>query len=171
MEPSAITRLSHASIRLCLREALSEGDFVWLCLGLGLSEYVNLLSPSNQSAFLSSPLDSSSRPQSVVLREPNLPDLEPYLQVEHAELIKVFEKKLADDPEFPCCSCERLLQRKQVTALKYSDRKFSSDIWKTLKHHVSKRETHYVCAYCRVRLNRNEMPSRCVLNGSRPTGA
>ena len=67
--------------------------------------------------------------------------------------------------------CEWLLQRKQVTALKYSDRKFSSDIWKTLKHHVSKRnrnaanETHYVCAYCRVRLNRNEMPSRCVLNG------
>ena len=57
-----------------------------------------------------------------------------------------------------------------MTALKYSDRKFSSDIWKTLKHHVSKRnpnvanETHYVCAYCRVRLNRNEMPSRCVLN-------
>ena len=68
-------------------KALSEGDFVGLCLGLGLSEYVNLLSPSNQSDFLSSPLDSSSRPQSVVLQEPNLPDLEPYLQVEHAELI------------------------------------------------------------------------------------
>ena len=58
-----------------------------------------------------------------------------------------------------------------MTALKYSDRKFSSGMWKTLKHHVSERnpnaanETHYVCAYCRVRLNRNEMPSRCVLNG------
>ena len=23
---------------------------------------------------------------------------------------------MADDPEFPCCSCERLMQRKQVTA-------------------------------------------------------
>ena len=76
-------------------KALSEGDFVGLWLRLGLSEYVNLLGPSNQSAFLYSPLDSSSGPQSVVLQEPNLPDLEPYLQVEHAELIKVFEKKLA----------------------------------------------------------------------------
>ena len=136
-------------------------------MGLCL-EYANLLGPSNQSASLYSPLDSSSGPQ---FQEPNLPDLEPYLQVEHAELIKVFEKKLAGDPKFPCCSCERLLQRKQVTALKYSYRKFSSSMWKTLKHHVSERnpnaanETHYVCAYCRVRLNRNEMPSRCVLNG------
>ena len=59
-----------------------------LCLGLV---------PSYQSAFIYSPLDSSSRP---LLQESNLPNLEPYLQVEHAELIKVFEKKLADDVEF-----------------------------------------------------------------------
>ena len=55
--------------------------------------------------------------------------------------------------------------------MKFSDRKFSSDLWKTLKTHISRRisnaskQTHYVCNYCRVRLNRNEMPCRCVLNG------
>ena len=69
-------------------KALSEGDFVGLCLWLNLSEYANLLGPSNQSAFLYSPLDSSSGPQ---FQEPNLPDL---LQVEHAELIKVFRKEI-----------------------------------------------------------------------------
>ena len=40
---------------------------------------------------------------------------------------------MADDPEFPCCSCERLMQRKQVTAFKFSDSKFFSNMWENLK--------------------------------------
>ena len=46
-------------------------------------------------------------------------------------------KKFADDEEFPCCSCEWLLLRKQVTTFKLSDAKFNSEKWKSLKHHIS----------------------------------
>ena len=78
---------------------------------------------------------------------------------------------MADDPEFPCCSCERLMQRKQVTAFKFSDSKFCSNMWENLKDHISKenpnagKTTHYVCCYCRVQLDKDNMPSRYVLNG------
>ena len=78
--------------------------------------------------------------------------------------------ELAGHP-LPCCSCERLFQRKQVTAFKFSEAKFSSDIWKTLKERISNNnsgaavQTHYVCQYCRPVLNKNKMPGRCVLNG------
>ena len=62
-------------------------------------------------------------------------------------------------------------QRKQVTGFKFSDNKFSSDIWRTLKSYMSAQEssaagqTHYVCQYCRPILNKNNMPCRCVLHG------
>ena len=78
---------------------------------------------------------------------------------------------MADDPEFPCCSCERLHQRKQVTAFKFHEAKFSSNMWKHLKAHILKlnpdarTQTHYVCQYCRPKLNADQMPCRCVLNG------
>ena len=42
-----------------------------------------------------------------------IPDLEFDLHVEHAELIEAIEKDFGDDAEFPCCSCERLFQRKK----------------------------------------------------------
>ena len=64
-----------------------------------------------------------------------------------------------------------VFQRKQVTAFKFSEAKFSSDIWKTLKARISSNnsgaavQTHYVCQYCRPLLNKNKMPGRCVLNG------
>ena len=69
----------------------------------------------------------------IRLQQPNLPDLESHLHVEHAELIAEVEKKFYDDAEFSCCSCEWLLQRKQVTAYTFSETKFCSDIWIKLK--------------------------------------
>ena len=69
----------------------------------------------------------------IRLQQPNLPDLESRLHVEHAELIAEVEKKFSDDAEFSCCSCERLFQRKQVTAFTFSETKFCSDIWIKLK--------------------------------------
>ena len=86
-------------------------------------------------------------------------------------LIADVEKKFALDAEFPCCSCERLLLRSQVTAFKFSDAKFSSQAWKTLKVHLIQQDanadslTHYICQYCRPVLNKDNMPSRCILNG------
>ena len=38
-------------------------------------------------------------------------------------MIAELYKKLADDPDFACCSCERLLQRKNVTAFDFSESK------------------------------------------------
>ena len=102
--------------------------------------------------------------QAIALQQPKLPDLESDLHIERAELIADLEKRLADDAEFRCCSCEWLQQRKQVTAFKLSEVKFSSDIWKMLKTRMSQMnsdaavQTHYVCQYCRPILNRSKMP-------------
>ena len=89
----------------------------------------------------------------IRLQQPKLPDLESHLHVEHAQVIADIEKKFSDDAEFSCCSCERLLQRKQVTAFTFSETKFCSDILKT---HVS--QSNSVCQYCRSFLNKNNMP-------------
>ena len=152
--------------------ALCNGDFEQLCLLLGISNYMyaKFLGPSNDSADHYSP-ESSGEAQAVLYQQPNLPDVEVYLHVQYVEVIRKLEKKMADDPEFPCCSCERLMQRKQVMAFKFSDMKFSSNMWRTLKDYISKgnssavNDTHYVCSYCQVQLNDEYMPSGCVLNG------
>ena len=92
------------------------------------------------------------------------------MHIGYTEVISKLEKKLANNPEFPYCSCERLMQRKQVTAFKLSAKKFSSNMWRSLKDYILKgnssaaNDTHYVCSYCRVKLNNDDMPSRCVLN-------
>ena len=87
-------------------------------------------------------------------------------------MIAELEKKLADDPEFACCSCERLLQRKNVTAFDFSEsKKFTSSMWEVLRAYMYMSDpevpnkTHYVCQYCRPILNRDQLPSKCVLNG------
>ena len=45
-----------------------------------------------------------------------MPDIESELCIKHVNMIAELDKKLADDQEFACCSCERLLKRKNVTA-------------------------------------------------------
>ena len=64
-------------------------------------------------------LEDDDTSQPIRLQEPKLPDLESALHVEHAELIEVIEKDFADDAEFPCCSCERLFQRKRSQNLNF----------------------------------------------------
>ena len=135
--------------------SLCNGDFEQLCLLLGITNYAQFLGPGNDSADHYSP-ENSGEAQAVLYQQPNLPDREAYLHVQYAEVISKLENKMADDPEFPCCSCERLMQRKQVTAFKFSDSKFCSNMWENLKDHISKenpnagKTTHYVCCYCRV---------------------
>ena len=148
--------------------ALCAGEFEKLTKLCGISDYNDLLKTcSSDSAADVEDGDS----QLIRLQQPNLPDLETDLYVEHAELIADVEKRFADDAECPCCSCERLLQRKQVTKFKFSDAKFCSDAWRDLKLHISQNNSqaalqpHYVCQYCRPILNKNSMPCRCILNG------
>ena len=107
---------------------LCDGDFEQLCslfiffLLVGISNYAKFLGPSNDSADHYSP-ENSGEAQAVLYQQPNLPDIEAYMHIEYAKLISKLEMKMADDPEFPCCSCERLMQRKQVTDLKLSAKK------------------------------------------------
>ena len=75
---------------------------------------------------------------------------------------------LAEDA---CCSCECLLQHKDVTSLKNSATKFKSGLWQHVKNHASKHnpevcfDTLWVCQFCRVLVNKDKLPSWCVLNG------
>ena len=79
--------------------------------------------------FSSENADRKSTVQPVVdIQKSNLPDIESELLLEHAEMIAELEKKLAEDPEFACCSCERLLQRKNVTTFDFSESKNSHQI-------------------------------------------
>ena len=103
--------------------------------------------------------DGGSQP--IRVQQPNLPDLETDLYVEHAELITHIERRFADDAEYPCCSYERMLQRKQVTKFKFSDAQSCTDVWRDLKLHISQNNSqsalqpHYVCQYCRPILNKH----------------
>ena len=73
-----------------------------------------------------------------MLQEPKLLGLESQLRIDHAQMIAELEKILAANPEFPCCSCERLHQRKQVTAFKFHE----ANMWKTLKARILKQNPH-----------------------------
>ena len=124
---------------------LRTGDFETLCKLCGIEEFKPLFSVRR------------SEVTADMFQEPKLLNLESQLLIDHA-MIAELEKKLADDPEFPCCSCERLHQRKQVTAFKFHEAKFSSNMWKTLKARIlqqnphARTQTHYVCQYCRPNL-------------------
>ena len=158
--------LDNIDTRLC------AGDFKKLVQICDIVDYKVIFSASSISAdavSVDTVADDTDLP--IGLQQPNLPDLESELHVQYAAIISEVEKKFADDAEFPCCSCERLLLRKQVTAFKLSDAKFNSVKWKSLKRHILQNnsdtasQTHYVCQYCRPVLNKDKMPSRCILNG------
>ena len=145
--------------------ALRTGKFVSLALLCHFRDYRKLFSSdlSGEASF--------ARP-SVDIQKPNMPDIESELCIKYANMVAELEKKLADNPEFASCSCERLLQRKNVTAFDFSEsKKFTSSMWEVLRAYMymsdpeAPNKTHYVCQYCRPILNRDQLPSRCVLNG------
>ena len=108
--------------------ALTAGDFVSLARMLcGIANYKKLFGDSTSTADSSDLTNATENP--LVLQQPKLPDLESELIIDNAEMILQLEKLLADDAEFACCSCERLHQRKNVTAFDTSEsKKFTSDI-------------------------------------------
>ena len=153
-----------------IHTALCAGDFEKLAELCHVSDYKDLFKAcSSSDDDIAAGLDHDSS-QPIKLQEQKLPDIESDLHVEYAELIANLEKHFDDDAEFPCCSCERLFQRKKVTEFKFSAEKFSSDVWKLLKQHMSQKnsntgsESHYVCQYCRPILCENRLPCRCILN-------
>ena len=104
---------------LALTLHLGQAKFASLALLCGIDDYTKLFSGSSTDNHA----DVKQSQPVIDLQQPNLPDIESVLHVEHAEMIAELEKKLADDPEFACCSCERLLQRKNVTAFEFSESK------------------------------------------------
>ena len=67
-----------------------------------------------------------------VIRQPNR---ELQLLITHAGLITELEKEIDDFPEYACCSCERLNQRKSLTVVKLSD-DLGNHVWPRLKSFI-----------------------------------
>ena len=111
--------------------------------------------------------DHSSEP---ILASEGLVDIEKVLQVKRAKVFDAYREKLKDDPEYACCSCERLLTKSSVKQLTADTQKFSPDQWTTLKAYLALRDDnfnskiYYVCIHCYPWLNKNILPDRCVLN-------
>ena len=148
--------------------ALCAGNFEKLSKLCGISHCKLFSSDSNEdSCGTADSEDAVDQP--IRLQQPNLPDLESHLHVEHAELIADVGHFLADDAQFPCYSCELLIQRKQVTAFNFSDTRFFSDIWIKLKTHrrvIQRPICRRITCVNTVGLflNKNNMPCRCILN-------
>ena len=101
---------------------------------------------------------------------PSLGSIKHHLLISNADVIAEVQARWTDDPEFPCCSCERLHQRKQVSGVDFTcDDKYHTDIWMWLRAYLTEhgfdQNDLYVRMYCRPLLNANKMPPRCVLNG------
>ena len=135
-------------------EALGAGDVERL---MDFMQNANLFNKdgTNSAAFCN---DNST---------PGLGPIESYLRVTYAELIADLESQYKDDPVYPCLSCERLHQQKQVSCVNLRhDTKYQTAIWLQLKNHIGVVTNDlYVCSYCRQYLNKNTMPPRCILNG------
>ena len=97
--------------------ALCAGDLLKLC-AVSYGKQFSSIDSNDDSCGAAESEDAVDEP--IRLQHHKLPDLELHLHVEHAELIAEVEKRFSDDAEFSCCSCEWLLQRKQVHSLTQS---------------------------------------------------
>ena len=79
--------------------------------------------------------------------------------------------KLKEDPEYTCCSCQKLLLKKVLTSFNFTTEKFKSSTWEQLKNYLRERDPEvstqelYICKDCRPVLNADNIPARSVLNG------
>ena len=105
--------------------------------------------------LLSNDVDSSDEQSTDVKSVLRQPSLEMQLLITHASLIAELEKEIYDFPEYVCCSCERLHQRKSVTVVKLND-KLSNAVWLRLKSFILQQTPDagdhilYVCKYCKL---------------------
>ena len=116
-------RRSHFGVA-SIDKALSAGDFHSLMEVTNVHDFADLLTADLDSSYQQSADDvgTVSVPQS----------LEAQLLIKHAQTISDLEKQIDDDPVHPCCSCERLQQRKCVTRVSLSDN-LGSKVWPALK--------------------------------------
>ena len=89
------------------------------------------------------------------------------MQAENNKAIAEYRKAMEDYPKNVCCSCQELHQRKNVTVVKF-DNHLGTAVWPLLKQfmlHKAAGEMHFMCSYCKNLIKKDQMPSRCVLNG------
>ena len=113
--------------------AMCEGDFIKLCQVFGTTKcnFGLILQENTSSSHKAKSIDQADNSSDLAetLQQPDLPDIKSDLHITHADLNSKLEKHLAHHPEFPCCSCEQFKRRDQVTAVTFSDKKFSSPMW------------------------------------------
>ena len=152
---------SHLCV-VSIDKALSAGDFHSLMEITKVHDVADLLTADLDSSYQQSADDAGtvSVPQS----------LETQLLITHAQTVSQFEKEIDDDPVHPCCSCERLQQRKCVTRVSLSDN-LGSKVWPALKAFIvehnpdANKQVLYMCNYCKPLIKQDVLPARCVLNG------
>ena len=159
----------HSAIRshMCVFEidkALCSGSYQRLMQTTNVDKLDALLSNDVSSSYEQS---TDTKCADSALRHPNL---ETHLLITHAGLIDELEKEINDFPEYICCSCERLHQRKSVTVVKLNDN-LSNAVWPRLKSFIlqqipdAEEQILYMCNYCKPLIKRDRLPPRCVLNG------
>ena len=153
-----LARSSHLKI-LKLDEAFSKGDFKFIMEACRIpidSIFSNVVEGTQEGAA-----------QECELRKP---DLELRLQAENNKAIAEYRKAVEDYPKNVCCSCQELHQSKNVTVVKF-DNHLGTAVWPLLKQFMLQKnpkaagETHFMCSYCKNLIKKDQMPSRCVLNG------
>lgn len=156
---------AHATIS-AIDGALQNANIDTLREVLGNLEFEEVINDANPSSE-----EETSDSLGETFTDIGLPNVETRLEVQYAAIIEQYTQKLSNDPEFPCCSCERLMFRSNVTHFKLGVKKFKSDAWSKLNQHMLTTDpdvadkTLYVCSYCRPILNSNKIPNRCILNG------
>ena len=150
-------RTSHLCVA-SIDKALSGGDFHSLMEITKVHDFADLLTADLDSSYQqSADVGTISVPQGI----------ETQLLITHAQTISDFEKEIEDDPVHPCCSCERLHQRKCVSL---SDN-LGSKVWPALKAFIvehnpdASKQVLYMCNYCKPLIKQDVLPARCVLNG------
>ena len=120
---------------------------------------INNLELKDLSELLDDEEESSS-----TIEVKSLSTSDSHLGLEFAEIIEQLHEKLKHDPDFTCCSCERLLVKKAVTHFDISTNKFSSYTWMQLKNYLLEKgpdvgkKTLYVCTHCQPIMNEDRMP-------------
>ena len=156
-----LRRRSHLGV-VSIDNALSAGDFHSLMEITKVHDFADLLTAD---------LDSSYQQPADDVRTVSVPQsLETQLLITHAQTISDFEKQIDDDPVLPCCSCERLQQRKCVTRVSLSDN-LDSKVWPALKAFMLEqnpdvnKQVLYMCNYCKPLIKQEILSAHCVLNG------
>ena len=71
--------------------------------------------------------------------------LELALRIKHAKIIALYDKAVLDFAQHPCCSCNRLFQKKAGTVVRFSDK--IGTMWGMLKQHILKEDPQAILQF------------------------